>query len=30
MKYKKALILGVFGQDGYLMSKFLNKKNIKL
>ena len=30
MKYKKALILGVFGQDGYLMSKFLNKKKYKI
>ena len=30
MKYKKALILGIFGQDGYLMSKFLKKKNYKV
>ena len=27
---KKALILGVDGQDGSLMSDFLIKKNIKL
>ncbi len=30
MKFKKALILGIFGQDGYLMSKFLKKKNYKV
>ena len=30
MKYKKALILGILGQDGYLMSKFLKKKKYKV
>ena len=29
MKHKKALIIGIFGQDGYLMSKLL-KKNYKI
>ncbi|WP_440910906.1 GDP-mannose 4,6-dehydratase [Candidatus Pelagibacter sp.] len=30
MKHKKALIIGIFGQDGYLMSKLLKKRNYKI
>lgn len=30
MKFKKALILGIFGQDGYLLSKLLKKKKYRV